>query len=115
MMPNVWSSTGPSWISGCTAADYPRCRRKLQIAHGSNGRPVDAHLEVEVVPEPVAGPPLRPDHLARLRPGAGTDADRRLVRVAGGHAAAVLDARVLAVAAHPPRHRDRAARRRADR
>ena len=53
----------------CRAATRPAPERPmalLEVAHRVDGRPVDAHLEVEVVPEAVAGAADRPDHLALL-------------------------------------------------
>src|SRR5688572_25062649 len=87
----------------------------LEVAHRVHRGPVDADFEVQVVAEAVTGAAHRADHLALLHVLAGADSDRRLVRVTRRRAAAVLDARVLAVAAHRARHRDRTAGGRPDR
>src|SRR5215212_9663987 len=87
----------------------------LQVAHGIDGRPVDAHLEVHVRPEAMSGAADSPDHLALLDALPDAHPDRGLVAVTGGDAAPMLDAGVVAVAADPARDRNSAPRRGPDR
>src|SRR5829696_6338723 len=105
-------SIGPRWISGCTPY---RVRRALQVPHRIDGRPVDAHLEVQVVAEAVPGAADVADHLALAHARAHRGPVARLVRVAGRERAAVVDARVVAVAAGPAQQHDAAAVGGADR
>ena len=84
-------------------------RAALEVAHRVDRRPVDARLEVQVVAEAVAGAAHVADDLALLHAGAVGGGEARLVRVAARQAAGVLDAGVVAVAAHPA-HQHHAAR-----
>src|SRR5829696_2481568 len=97
-------SIGPRWISGCTPY---RVRRALQVPHRIDGRPVDAHLEVQVVAEAVPGAADVADHLALAHARAHRGPVAGLVRVAGRERA-VRDARVVAVAAGPAEQHDTA-------
>src|SRR4051794_24644586 len=86
------------WISGCTPQ---RVRRALQVPGGVDRRAVDAGLEVHVRTEAVARAAAGADDLALADALPHRHADARLVAVAGGQAAGVLDAGVVAVAADP--------------
>src|SRR6185503_10775598 len=79
---------------------------ELEITHRVHGRAADANLEVHVRPEAVARAANGADYLTLRHRLAHVHADRGLVSVAGGDPAAVLDAGVVAVAAHPPSDRD---------
>src|SRR5687767_7575927 len=109
----TWESTSPgqSRMSPITvpAASAAATRLKaLEIAHGVHRRPIHARLEVQVVAEAVAGAADVADHLALAHRRAVRGGEARLVGVAGGQAAGVLDAGVVAVAADPA-HEDHAA------
>src|SRR4051794_27971970 len=101
MSPNVCSVMPRMWISGCTSLEGT----PLEIARRIHRRAVDARLEMHVRAEAVAGAAAGADHLALAdaRPHGGPDA--RLVAVARGQRAGVLDAGVVAVAADPARDR----------
>src|SRR5215212_5104993 len=103
--PKVCSVSGPRWISGCTPYSV---RRALQVPHRIHGRPVDAHLEVEVVAEAVPRAADVADHLALAHARAHRGAEARLVPVTGRERPAVRDARVVAVAADPAEQHDAA-------
>src|SRR5438309_2983659 len=70
---------------------------------------------MEMRAEAMAGAAGVPDHLALRHVLPGADADRRLVRVARRHPAAMIDARVVAVPLDPPGERNRARRSRVNR
>src|SRR5688572_28467053 len=89
--------------------------RLLEVAHGVHGAPVDAHLEVQVRTRGVARVARLGDDLPLRDVLPDADADRRQVGVTGRHRPAVLDADVVAVAAHRPGDRDAAAVGGADR
>src|ERR687896_613560 len=76
-------------------------RPALQVAHRVDRRPARARLELQVVAEAVAGAADVADHLALADGGAVRGGEARLVRVARGQAATVLDAGVVPVAADP--------------
>src|SRR4051794_11450234 len=88
--PNVFIEMPRTWISG---------RIGSKVVQRVRDRPVDAHLEVQVRTEAATGAARQADDLALADPLAQRDAERRLVRVAGGHRAGVLDAGEVAVAA----------------
>src|SRR3954453_7942975 len=69
-----------------------------QVRNGVRNRAVDPHLEVKVGAEAVARAVADPDYLALLDVLAERDGEALLVGVAGGDAAAVIDAGVVAVA-----------------
>src|SRR3954447_5035739 len=116
-IPKVWIVSGPRWISGCMPAG-----NLLEVVQGVRYGAVDPHLEVQVVAEAEAGAADAPDHLSLAHVLADAHEDRRLVAVAGRQRGRVLDAGVVAVAAHPARDHhstsvrcaDRSARRHAD-
>src|SRR5207248_9396231 len=87
----------------------------LQVAQRIDGIPVDPDLEMQVWAEAVPRTADVADHLALadLRPG--RDRIRRLMGIAGRHAAAVVDAGVVAVATDPAGEHDGAGRGRVDR
>ena len=87
----------------------------LQVAHRVDRCPVDAHLEVDMWAETVAGAVGRPDHLTLADGLTDAHTDRRLVCVAGRYAAAVLDARVVPITPDLSGDRDPAGRCCADR
>src|SRR4051812_29653813 len=90
------------WISGSTAPHRVRApRRRLEIAHGVDRRPVDPRLEVDVRSEAVPRAARGADDLPLGHALADGDPDARLVAVARGERAAVVDAGVVAVAADP--------------
>src|SRR5215204_2817859 len=123
MRPNVCSVRGPArspaaWTTGYEAIVPGRTTAvaaSLQVAHRVDGRPVDARLEVQVVAEAVPGAADVADHLALAHARAHRGPVARLVRVAGRERAAVVDARVVAVAAGPAQQHDAAAVGGADR
>src|SRR5919197_1609598 len=80
-----------------------------------DGLGVDAHLEVEVRAEAVAGAADVADHLALRDRRSVPDRERRLVPVGGREPLAVVDHRQVAVPRHPTRIDDRARRGRMDR
>src|SRR5690349_666921 len=81
----------------------------LEVAHRVHRGPADTHLEMQVRTGRMAGVAAVADHLA-LRDGlADRDRDAGLVAVAGGQRSGVLDAGVVAIAAHPARDRHAAA------
>src|SRR6476469_431450 len=88
--PNVLIETPRTLISGCIASKVIQ-----RVRH----RAVDAHLEVQVRPETATGAAREADDLTLADLLAQRDAERRLMRVAGGHRAGVLDAGEVPVAA----------------
>src|SRR6478736_319010 len=88
--PNVLIETPRTLISGCIAS---------KVIQRVRDRAVDPHLEVQVRAEAATGAAGEADDLALADLLAQRDAERRLMRVAGGHRAGVLDAREVPVAA----------------
>src|SRR2546423_1874039 len=87
----------------------------LQVAQRIYRVPVDPDLEVQVGAEAVAGAAHVADHLSLGDLGAGRHRERGLVGVTGRETPAVVDARVVAVAARPPGQDDRSGRGGVDR
>src|SRR3954452_21226579 len=113
--PNDCSVSGPMWISGSTRSERSCPRRGSEVVQRVDRDAVDARLEVQVVPEAVAGAPDVADDLALGDARAHGGREARLVRVAGGEPAArVLDARVVAVAVDPAQDHDAPGRGGAD-
>src|SRR5438874_5807017 len=87
----------------------------LEVTHRIDGGAVDPDLEMEVRAEAVAGAVHEPDRLPLRHALADGDVDRLLMAITGRHSAAVVDARVVAVAADPAGDHDSARRGGVDR
>src|SRR5215207_9453786 len=97
-MPNVCSSSPRTSICFSTTREGSPSG-SAQVVERVGHRAADANLEVQVGAEGEAGVADEADDLPLHDVLADADVDRGLVRVAGGDAAAVVDAGVVAVAA----------------